>query len=431
MARSQVVIIGAGFAGLNAAKMLANQPDVDVTLVDRENHHLFQPLLYQVATAGLSPAEIAAPIRSILAAARNVRVLMAAAERIDPRQRIVTTSVGELRYDWLLVACGATHAYFGHEEWEPHAPGLKNLPQATEIRARILRAFESAETSTDPARQRELLSFVVIGGGPTGVELAGAIGEMSRYTLARDFRRIDPRLARVILIEAGPRILPTFAARAAGRAMRDLESLGVQVWNNARVTHIDADTLQVGAETLRVGTILWAAGVRAAPLATALAQTLGLKSDGSGRIPVGEQLTVSGDERLFVLGDVARYTDPRDAQVLPGTADVAMQQGLYAGHAILRALRGQTPQPFRYRDWGHLATIGRGRALYESRRLLLGGRLAWWFWLLLHIYRLSGFRNRASVLVQWAWSYWTYGRGARLIVGRDWRQFHPDGGKPD
>jgi NADH:ubiquinone reductase (H+-translocating) len=420
---TQVVIIGAGFAGLNAAKVLANQPGVEVTLVDRENHHVFQPLLYQVATAGLSPAEIAAPIRGILSGARNVRVLMAAATKINHAERTVSTSVGVLSYDYLLLACGATHAYFGHDEWEAHAPGLKNLPQATEIRARILRAFESAETTTDPTVQREQLSFVIIGGGPTGVELAGAIGEMSRYTLARDFRKIDPRLARIVLIEAGPRILPSFGEKLAARAVRDLETLGVQVWTHARVTHIGAGTVQVGAETLRAGTILWAAGVRASPLAAALGSLLEITTDPAGRLPVTDTLTLPNEERLFVLGDLARYTNPATHAVLPGTADVAMQQGIYAGQCILDDLSKRQRQPFRYRDWGHLATIGRSRALYESNRVHLSGYMAWWFWLLLHIYRLTGFRNRTSVLVHWAWSYWTYGRGARLIVGRRWRQF--------
>jgi NADH dehydrogenase len=425
----QVVIIGAGFAGLNAAKVLANLDGVDVTLVDRENHHVFQPLLYQVATAALSPAEIAAPIRGILSGARNVRVLMASATGIRPADRVVVTSVGELNFDYLLLACGATHAYFGHDEWEVYAPGLKNLPQATEIRARILRAFESAETAPDLSVQREQLSFVIVGGGPTGVELAGAIGEMSRYTLARDFRRIDPRLARIILLEAGPRILPGFGESLAARAVRDLESLGVQVWTNARVTHIGAGTLQVGAETLRVGTVLWAAGVRASPLAASLGAALGIATDAAGRLPVNEQLTLSADQRVFALGDLARCVDPSTQAVLPGTADVAMQQGIYAGRAIRDDLRKRPRRPFRYRDLGHLATIGRSRALYEAGRFHFSGYLAWWFWLLLHIYRLSGFRNRASVLVHWAWSYWTYGRGARLIVGREWRQFPRDAGQ--
>lgn len=416
---THIAIVGAGFAGLNAAKVFANQAGVEVTLLDRENHHLFQPLLYQVATAGLSPAEIAAPIRSIFAHARNVRVLMGSATNVRLADRAIDSSAGPIHYDYLLLACGATHAYFGHDEWEQYAPGLKTLSQATEIRARILKAFESAESTTDAAAQRRELTFVIVGGGPTGVELAGAIGEMSRYTLARDFRKIDPRLARIILIEAGARILPAFAEKLAARAVRDLESLGVQVWTNARVTEISNGSIQVGAETLKAGTILWAAGVRA----SSLAASLGIATDNAGRVPVTAELTLQHDAKVFVLGDLARYQNPTDNAPLPGTADVAMQQGIYAAHTILNELRGQARSPFHYRDWGHLATIGRSRALYEAGSFRLSGYLAWWFWLLLHIYRLSGFRNRISVLVQWAWSYWTYGRGARLIVDREWRQF--------
>lgn len=416
---THIVIVGAGFAGLNAAKVLANRSGVEVTLLDRENHHLFQPLLYQVATAGLSPAEIAAPIRSILSHARNVRVLMGDATSIQLADRVIDTTAGAIHYDYLLLACGASHTYFGHDEWEQFAPGLKTLSQATEIRGRILKAFEAAESTSDTTLQRRELSFVIIGGGPTGVELAGAIGEMSRYTLARDFRTIDPRLARIILIEAGSRILPAFNDKLAARAVRDLESLGVQVWTHARVTQITAGHLQVGTESLSAGTILWAAGVRAASLAA----SLGVATDNVGRVPVTAQLTLAQDPKVWVLGDLARCVNQLTNAPLPGTADVAMQQGIYAAHSILGELRGRTRLPFQYRDWGHLATIGRSRAIYEAGAFHLSGRLAWWFWLLLHIYRLSGFRNRVSVLVQWAWSYWTYGRGARLIVSREWRQF--------
>jgi NADH dehydrogenase len=417
----RVVIVGAGFAGLNAAKVLANRTDVDVTLLDRENHHVFQPLLYQVATAALSPAEIAAPVRGILSRARNVRVVLAEAQRVDVAGRSVITTLGAIPYDYLLLACGATHAYFGRDEWETHAPGLKTLSQATEIRARILKAFEAAENAVDLAAQRSALTFVIVGGGPTGVELAGAIGEMSRYTLARDFRKIDPRLARVILVEAGPRILPAFEPPLAARAVRDLESLGVQVWVNARVTQIDSGLVQVGQERLNADTVLWAAGVRAAPIGA----SLGVPMDQAGRVTVTDTLNLAQHENVFVLGDMARYLAPGAQAPLPGTADVAMQQGIYAARTILGDLRNRTRKPFRYKDWGHLATIGRSRALYESKSLRLSGYLAWWFWLLLHIYRLTGFRNRISVLVQWAWSYWTYGRGARLIVDREWRQFRP------
>lgn len=411
---THVLIVGAGFAGLNAARVLANHPGIEVTLIDRENHHLFQPLLYQVATAALSPAEIAAPVRSILAQARNVRVLLAEASRIDVAQACVDTSVGAVRYDYLLLACGATHAYFGHDEWETFAPGLKTLAQATAIRARILRAFELAENAADAATQRAHLTFVVVGGGPTGVELAGAIGEMSRYTLARDFRRIDPRLARIILVEAGPRILPTFSEKMAARAVRDLESLGVQVWTHARVTAIAANNIRIGADSLHAGTVLWAAGVRAA----AIGASLGVELDNAGRVPVTAELCLAQHRNVFVLGDLARCPD-ESGQPLPGTADVAMQQGRYLGHLLLDDLAGRSRRPFRYIDRGRMATIGRRRALYEARHIRLAGNLAWWFWLLLHIYRLTGFRNRVSVLVQWAWSYWTYGRGARLIVNRE------------
>lgn len=414
-----IVIVGAGFAGLNAAKALANRADMQVTLIDRENHHVFQPLLYQVATAALSPAEIAAPIRGILSHARNVRVLMAEVQRIRLDARTVELSTGPLDYDYLLLACGATHAYFGHEEWESSAPGLKTLSQATEIRGRILMAFEAAENTPDATRQRELLTFVIVGGGPTGVELAGAIGEMSRYTLARDFHRIDPRLARIMLVEAGPRILPAFSATLAAHAVRDLEGLGVQVWANARVTGIQDGSIQIGGESLRPGTILWAAGVRASPLAA----SLGVALDPAGRVPVTPELTLAGDPKVFVLGDMARCVDALSGAALPGTADVAMQQGIYAARMVLADQRGAARLPFHYRDRGHFATIGRSRALYEHGSLRLTRYPAWWFWLLLHIYRLTGFRSRLMVLIQWAWSYWTYGRGARLIVNREWRQF--------
>ena len=416
-----MVIVGAVFAGLNAAKVLANRPGIDVTLVDRENHHVFQPLLYQVATAALSPAEIAAPVRGILSRARNVRVLMAEGERVDLAARSLETSVGPLRFDYLLLACGASHAFFGHNEWEPHAPGLKTLSQATEIRGRILKAFESAESTPDPEVRRQLLTFVIVGGGPTGVELAGAIGEMSRYTLARDFRRIDPRLARILLVEAGSRILPSFSPASAARAVRDLETLGVQVWTNSAVTAIGPDSVAIGTERLRAGTVVWAAGVRAAPIAA----TLGVELDSAGRVSVTAGLVLPGDEKVFVLGDMARAVPAGAAAPLPGTADVAMQQGIYAGRTIAGDQRGKPRQPFRCRDWGHFATVGRGRALFERGGFRLTRYPAWWFWLLLHIYRLTGFRSRAIVLIQWAWSYWTYGRGARLIVRREWRQF-PD-----
>jgi NADH dehydrogenase len=414
----EVVIVGAGFAGLNAAKRLSRRGDVQITVIDRENHHLFQPLLYQVAMAALSPADIAAPIRSLLSDRRNVRVIKSSARRIDVEGRKVYADSGEYSYDYVLVACGAMHSYFGNEHWEACAPGLKTLPQATEIRRRVLEAFEAAERETNAERRRQLLTFVVVGGGPTGVELAGAIGEMSRYTLARDFRSIDPRQTRVVLVEAGPRILPTFDERLAAHTMRDLEGLGVQVWTSARVTEVTASGVVVGAEQLASSTVLWAAGVRASEFGAALGAPL----DKFGRVLVGADLTIPGKPNVFVCGDLAHALDELGVP-LPGIAAVATQQGLYVADAIAADLDGRARRPFRYRDKGKMATIGRSRAIAEFGRLRLAGRFAWWFWLVVHIYYLSGFRNRLSVLVQWAWSYLTFGRGARLIVDKEWRAF--------
>ena len=416
-----VVIAGAGFAGLNAAKTLSRVRDVQVTLIDRENHHLFQPLLYQVAMAGLSPADIATPIRSLFTHAANVRVLKEHALRVSLDRACLITDHAEHAYDYLLLACGAQHTYFGHEEWEPYAPGLKNLSQATEIRRRVLEAFEAAEREPLPERRRPYLTFVVVGGGPTGVELAGAIGEMSRYTLARDFRTIDPRQTRVMLIEAGPRILMGFDEDLAARAMRDLESLGVQVWTHARVTNIDEGGVRVGTEDIAASTVLWAAGVRAAPIAA----TLGVPLDKAGRVIVGSDFTIPGHREVFVAGDLAFAKDESGAP-LPGIGAVAVQQGRYVGSAVLADLANRPRPRFHYHDKGQMATIGRARAIAEIYGHKFKGRFAWWMWLLVHIYFLSGFRNRLSVLVQWGWSYFTFGRGARLIVPKEWRSY--DGG---
>jgi NADH dehydrogenase len=412
-----VVIVGAGFAGLNAARQLSGAGGIDVTVIDRENHHLFQPLLYQVAMAALSPADIAVPIRSLLNAP-NVRVIKATAHSVDVAKRVVVTDIGEVAYDYLIVACGAQHAYFGHEEWEPFAPGLKNLPQATEIRRRVLEAFEAAERESDIQRRRSFLTFVVVGGGPTGVELAGAIGEMSRYTLAKDFRAIDPRQTRVILVEAGPRILPAFDGRLAARAMRDLESLGVQVWTGAAVTNVTAEGVSVGTEQVGSATVLWAAGVSA----STIGKTLGVPVDKAGRVLVGSDNAIPDHPEVFVAGDMSRFVKP-DGAPLPGVALVAMQEGQYIAATIRGDLEGKPRSPFQYKDLGQMATVGRSRAIAEFGKLRLSGRFAWWFWLLVHIYRLSGFRNRLSVLVQWAWSYFTFGRGARLIVSKDWQAY--------
>jgi NADH dehydrogenase len=416
----RVLVVGGGFAGLEVAKGLGSREGVLVTLVDRENHHLFQPLLYQVAMAGLSPAEIAVPIRSLLSRFRNVRVLREEARAVDLAARRLTTDSGEHAYDSLVLACGAHHDYFGHDEWEEFAPGLKTLAQATEIRRRVLTAFEEAEKESDPERKRAWLTFVIVGGGPTGVELAGAIGEMSRFTLARDFRSIDPTLARVLLVEAGPRILPAFAAKLASRATRDLESLGVQVWTESAVTRIGAGFVEVGAERIRAATALWAAGVRAAELGA----TLGVPLDERGRVKVGPDLAVPGHPEVFVAGDQAS-PPPADGRPLPGLAPVAMQEGRYLARTLSRELRGEPRGPFRYVDRGQAATIGRSRAIVEIGRLRFGGFLAWLGWLLLHIYHLVGFRNRLLVVIHWAWSYLTFGRGARLIVEREWRLRRP------
>lgn len=413
----RIVIVGGGFAGLNAARTLRGVRDIEVTVIDRENHHLFQPLLYQVAMAALSPADIAAPIRSLLTA-RNTRIIKAVVERIDVAGRRVVTDSGEFAYDYLIVAGGAQHAYFGHEEWEPVAPGLKTLSQATEIRRRVLEAFEAAEREPDAEVRRRHLTFVVVGGGPTGVELAGAIGEMSRFTLARDFRSIDPRQTRVILVEAGPRILPAFDAKLAARAMRDLESLGVQVWLTAKVTQVSEQGVVIGNEQVAASTVLWGAGVRAADVG----RTLGVPVDQVGRVIVNADLTIPGHPDVFVAGDLANCPGV-DGKPLPGVALVAMQQGIYAAGVIKNGLAGRPHEPFKYFDMGKLATIGRSRAVAEIFGMRMQGWLAWWVWLLVHIYRLSGFRNRVTVLVQWAWSYLTLGRGARLIVGKEWQAY--------
>lgn len=412
----RVVIVGGGFAGLNAALGLGAEPKVEVTLLDRRNHHLFQPLLYQVATAGLSPADIATPIRSVLSRFPNTRVLRSEVEDVDLAGRKLATDAGSIEYDYLVLACGSRHAYFGHEEWEPFAPGLKTIEQATEIRRRVLDAFEEAEKETDRLRQRALLTFAIVGGGPTGVELAGAIGEMSRFTLARDFRRIDPKLARIILIEAAPRILPAFDPELASRAVRDLETLGVQVWTSSAVTKIDARGLEVGAERIEAYTVLWAAGVRAEDLS----RKLGVALANGGRVPVTADLSLVDHPEVFVAGDQAQVRDAAGRD-LPALAPVALQQGRFVARQIRGELRGQARQSFRYVDRGALATIGRSRAVGEIRGWRVHGTLAWAVWLFVHIYYLVGFRNRALVVFQWAWSYFRFRRGARLIVGKEWR----------
>lgn len=420
-AKKKVVIVGGGFAGLNAAKALARENRVDITLIDRRNHHLFQPLLYQVAMAGLSPADIAAPLRSILCKQKNVRVICDEVQAIDVDARQVTAGFGNVPYDYLLLACGAQHSYFGHDEWEQFAPGLKTIEQATEIRRRVLVAFEKAELTKDLEQRRRLLTFVVVGGGPTGVELAGAIGEMSRFTLARDFRNIDPSLARVILIEAGPRLLPMFPEKLASRAMRDLESLGVQAWTNSLVTRIDEVGVDVSGDRIHAATVLWAAGVQASKIG----EQAEFERDRQGRILVQPDLTVAAHPEICVAGDLCSLTDKK-GHPLPGIAPVAMQQGRHFAK-LVRADLNQTPRPeFNYVDKGQMATIGRSCAIAQIGKTHLTGFPAWVAWLVVHIYFLTGFRNRIFVILSWTWSFLSFRRGARLIVAKNWRFYdHP------
>jgi NADH dehydrogenase len=405
----QVVIIGAGFAGLAAARELRLAP-VRITIVDRSNHHLFQPLLYQVATAALSPADIATPIRRIFRRQKNVEVLLAEATAIDATGKRVVLADGELTYDYLIVATGATHAYFGHDHWAEFAPGLKSLKDALRIRQHVMMAFEIAERETDELRRRAWMTFVVVGGGPTGVELAGTLAEVSRQTLAKDFRHIDTTSARVILIEGTSRILGAYPEDLPARAREQLERLGVTVWSGLQVTGIDADGVCIGPERIHARTVLWAAGVAASPLA----RTLGVSLDRAGRVPVEPDLTLPGHDEVFVIGDLARFED--HGALVPGIAPAAMQQGRHAARNIVAALERRPRQPFHYVDKGMLATIGRGAAVAKIGRVKASGLLAWLLWLFVHIFFLIGFRNRLIVMIQWAWSYFTFDRGARLIT---------------
>jgi len=404
------VILGGGFAGLNAARALRREP-VEVVLIDRRNHHLFQPLLYQVATAALNPSDIAQPIRKILRTQRNAGVALAEARAIDPARKVVTLADGELPFDFLIVATGATHSYFGHPEWERHAPGLKTLEDALAIRRRVLLAYEAAERETDEARQSAWLTFVVVGGGPTGVELAGALAEIARQGLRDDFRRIDPRRARVILIEAGPRILPGFPERLSHSAVAQLARLGAEVLTGSAVTSIDPEGVTLGERRVAARTVLWAAGVAASPIA----RSLGVSLDRTGRVPVAPDLSLPGSPNIFVVGDLAALQ--QDGRPVPGVAPAAIQEGSHAARNIARILRGKPTLPFRYHDKGSLATIGRASAVADFGRLRLSGPIAWLAWLLVHIFFLIGFRNRLRVLFEWVWAYWTYDRGARLITG--------------
>ena len=411
----QVVVIGGGFGGLAVTRALARDA-VQVTLVDRRNHHLFQPLLYQVAMAGLSPAEIAVPIRSVLRRQRNARVLLAEAMRIDTAaHQVFLREAPPLAYDFLVVATGALTSYFGHEEWRNVAPGLKDIEDAVEIRRRVLLAFEAAEREPDSELRRRHLTFVVIGGGPTGVELAGAIAELASYVLARDFRAINPESTRVVLLEGGPRILNTFAPQLSDRALRSLAGMGVEVRTGAQVTHIDEEGILLGSERIRAATVLWAAGVGAAPLPKDLAVPV----DRAGRARVERDCSLPGHPEIYCIGDAAAFLPEIGKAPLPGVSAVAMQQGRFVARQIGRRIDGRPLESFVYRDKGSMATIGRSRAVAEIGKIRLSGFIAWFAWLLVHIYYLVDFRNRTIVIINWAWSYLTYRRGARLITGRD------------
>ncbi len=411
MTEPRVVIVGAGFGGLSAARALRRAP-VRLTVVDRRNHHLFQPLLYQVATAALSPGDIAYPIRAILRRQKNASVLLAEAVSIDTARRELLLKDGHLAYDYLILATGARHAYFGHDDWEPCAPGLKNLEDALEIRRRILLAFEKAERETDAARRRALLTFVLIGGGPTGAELAGAIGEISRRVLVADFRAIDPREARILLLEVGPRILPSFPEELSARAETALRGLGVEVRTGSAVTAVGPEFVEAGGTRLEAATILWCAGVAASPLAASLEVPL----DRAGRVLVEPDLTVPGRAEVFVIGDLAAFLH-QTGNPLPGVAPVAIQQGRHAAENIQRSHEGVARHPFRYSDPGNLAVLGREAAIAEIAGWKLSGFLAWLVWCFVHIFFLIGFRNRLIVMFEWAWAYFSFQRGARLITG--------------
>lgn len=409
--RPHVVIVGAGFGGLCAAKGLAGAA-VRVTVIDRRNHHVFQPLLYQVATAALTPTQIAAPVRSILRRQKNATVLLAEATGVDVEQRELRLGDRRLAYDHLVIATGARHAYFGHDDWERFAPGLKSIEDALALRRRILLAFERAELEDNPAERRRLLTFVVVGAGPTGVEMAGAIAELARKALLRDFRAIDPGLARIVLVEAGPRVLGPFPPSLSAYAEAALDRLGVEVRLGQAVTGCDADGIDLGEERIGAATLVWAAGVTASPAA----RWLDASADPAGRVPVGPDLSLEGHPEISVVGDTARVAGP-DGRPLPGLAPVAKQQGDYAAGAILARLAGRAPEPFRYRDHGTLATVGRRAAVVDLKPFRLTGSLGWLLWSVAHVYYLIGFRNRIGVALDWVWSYLTFERGARLITG--------------
>ena len=408
--KPHVVIVGAGFGGLEAAKKLIDEP-VRMTVIDRTNHHLFQPLLYQIATAALSPADIAAPIRGILGRCKNTEVILAEVKSVNVEARTVNIGEREIGYDYLILATGARHSYFGHDEWEKFAPGLKSLEDAIEIRRRLLLAFEYAEKITDEAAKKAAMTFVIIGGGPTGVEMAGAIAEIARYTLAKDFRHIDPSSARVVLVEGDQRVLSAFPEDLSAKALEQLKELGVEVHTGIHATNLTEAGLQVGDEFIPCRVKVWAAG----NAASFVGKTTGAQVDRAGRVIVNEDLTIPGHREVQVIGDLANFSHD-GGKPLPGVSPVAMQQGRHAARNILAMMNGQDPERFRYWDKGSMATIGRNRAVADVHWFHFSGLLAWLAWLFVHVIFLVGFRNRIAVLMQWAWAYFTFNKGARLIT---------------
>ncbi len=408
-----VVVVGGGFGGINAVMALAKDERVKIVVVDKKNHHLFQPLLYQVATAGLAPSDIASPIRGIFSKFPNVEVQMGEVTSVDPKAKTVALSSGKsLRFDYLILACGADKNYFGHNDWEKFAPSLKSLEDAIEVRKRILMSYERAETSTSERERKSYMTYVIVGGGPTGVELAGAISEIAHNTLRTDFRNVDPDKTEVYLIEAGPRILATFDPSLSARAKKDLESMNVRVLENTRVLKIEENRVVTSTQEFRTPNIIWTAGVRASDLG----RSLNVSMDPQGRVIVANDLSVPGYPEIFVIGDMARFENGQG--VLPGVAPVAMQEGTYVGKHIELLLNEKTDKPFEYRDKGNMATIGRKLAVVEvGTKFRIGGFLAWLIWLVIHIIYLIGFKNKAVVLFQWAWSYLTFNKGSRLITG--------------
>ncbi|MGE3608702.1 MAG: NAD(P)/FAD-dependent oxidoreductase [Bacteriovoracaceae bacterium] len=412
MKTPHVVIVGGGFGGLSAARVLANRP-IRVTLIDKRNYHLFQPLLYQVATAGLSPAEIAYPLRALLSRAKNIEVLLGKVQEINKEEKWLITEANKVNFDYLIMSCGSTYTYFNSPQWEPFATSLKTISQATEIRKKIFLAFEKAERESDIEKRKSLLTFVVVGGGPTGVELAGSLGEITRYSITQDFRHIQPEQTRIILIEAGHRILPTMTEKLSIEAMRELEELGVQVWTNSMVTNINEKGIQIGNEFISSCTILWAAGVAS----NNLNQKLNVPLDRQGRVLVQKDLSVAGYPYLFIIGDQAHFDFTYDKRPLPGLAPVAMQQGRFVAKNLIRKIKSKPlVETFHYVDKGQLATVGRSRAVGMYKNIEFSGLIAWVTWLMVHIYYLIGFKNRIFVLFQWAWTYLTFRRGARLII---------------